>query len=102
MDILFILIVITCFIIIYLFLNNNVIENWNHDVGGIYAAKSCNHDRDCRQFNSDTGYFSNIEHDTGKTCVMVHPNGNRCGCSAGRSDYRCVSNNIAKNHFYKN
>jgi hypothetical protein len=103
MDMLFILIVITSFIIILLFLNNNnTIENWNPEVGGLYGAKSCYHDRDCREINSSTGYFSNIDYDTGKTCVMTHPNENRCSYSAGRADYRCVSNEIAQKYYYNN
>ena len=95
-----ILIIILFFLCLILIIGKvSSIEKWNSNVGGLYGAKSCNTDEDC---NCYTGKFSHILEDTGKTCIMEHPNSNQVAYAAGRPDGRCVENEIAKKYYNNN
>ena len=92
-------IIILLSLILIFVIGNATIEKWNPSVGGLNGAKSCYRDSDC---NSYTGKFSYINHDTGKTCVMEHPNPAQVAYLTGRPDGRCVDNEIAKNYYNNN
>ncbi len=94
-----VLIVILVSLCLILIIGKSSVENWNPGVGGIHGAKSCNCDSDCRWYN---GKFSYITEDTGKTCVMEHPNPGQVAYAAGRPDGRCVDNEVAKQYYDNN